>query len=149
MHNKLLFPHQYRLLGWIILMPALVLGLAGLYGEFTVSWLNLKGPPFSGLVGGNTNNLTDELATIGVIAGLLLIAFTRERIEDEMISVLRLEALQWGIFAHYLILIVTVITVYGLPFFTVMIYNLFTVLVIFILRFRWLLYRHRRLTPMA
>jgi hypothetical protein len=97
----------------------------------------VKGAIFQG-----TNNLTNELAGLGAIVGLLLIAFSKERVEDEMISRLRLDALQWSIYANYLILAVAILTIYDGAFLTVMIYNMFTVLLVFIGRFRWLLHRH-------
>ncbi len=77
-----------------------------------------------------------------MIAGLLLVAFSKEKVEDEMISRLRLESLQWGIYANYLILAVAMLTIYDIAFVDVMICNMFTVLLVFIGRFRWLLHRH-------
>ncbi|GAB3699375.1 hypothetical protein GCM10027592_25390 [Spirosoma flavus] len=85
-------------------------------------------------------NLTDELAGIGIIMGLMLIAFSREKVEDEMISQLRLEALQWSVYVNYFILAIAMLTIYDSAFFDVMIYNMFTVLLVFIVRFRWLIF---------
>lgn len=85
---------------------------------------------------------TDEIVAIGIILGLLLIAFSREKVEDEMISQLRLEALQWSVYANYLILTVAILAVYDLAFIDVMVYNMFTVLLVFVGRFRWLIYRN-------
>lgn len=142
MKTKWLFPHRYRLIGWLLFIPSLLIGLAGLYAEFRISLLDVEGAFFRGDLGGNTNNLTDELAAIGAIAGLLLIAFSRERVEDEMIGKLRLEALQWSVYANYIILAIAILTFYEGAFLSVMIYNMFTVLLVFIVRFRWLLHRH-------
>ncbi|GAB3988901.1 hypothetical protein GCM10028807_12570 [Spirosoma daeguense] len=84
-------------------------------------------------------NLTDELACMGMILSLMLIAFSQEKVEDEMISQLRLEALQWSVYFNYFILAIAILTVYDTAFFNVMIYNMFTVLLVFIIRFRWLI----------
>ncbi len=73
--------------------------------------------------------------------GLLLIAFSREKIEDERTGRLRLEALQWSVYINYLILVVAIIVTYDGVFFSMMIYNMFTVLLVFIGRFRWLTHR--------
>lgn len=149
MKTKWLFPHKYRLLGWFIFVPATILGLANMYDDFNGSWLVANGlnDPLTITSGQsvshivNIQNLTDELAAIGVIIGLLLIAFSQEKVEDEMISQLRLEALQWSIYANYIILLIAIITIYETAFFNVMIYNMFTVLIIFLLRFRFSVYR--------
>lgn len=90
----------------------------------------------------DNQDLTDETAAIGVIISLLLIAFSREKVEDEMIGQLRLEALQWSVYANYIVLLIAILMVYDTAFFSVMIYNMFTVLLVFITRFRWLLYRN-------
>ncbi len=150
MKTKWLFPHRYRLIGWIIFVPSAILGLASLYANFNIRWLVVEllnesrtielGNSITHLV--DIQNLTDEIAAVGIIAGLLLIAFSKEKTEDEMISQLRLEALQWSVYANYLILAIAILTVYDTAFFNVMIYNMFTVLLVFIIRFRWLLYRN-------
>lgn len=143
MQAKWLFPHRYRLIGWVLFVPSLLIGIANWCGGFRFNWLDVQGTWFRGCWDGNcTNNLTDELAGLGVIAGLLLVAFSKEKVEDEMISRLRLESLQWGIYANYLILAVAMLTVYDIAFVDVMICNMFTVLLVFIGRFRWLLHRH-------
>ncbi len=149
MKTNLLFPHRYRLIGWLLFIPSAVLGLAEMYYDVRFSWLSVSiskeftiqiGPSITNFF--NTQNLTDEVAALGVIIGLLFIAFAKERVEDEMISRLRLEALQWSVYANYIILAIALLTVYEDRFLAVMIYNMFTVLLVFIARFRWLLYRN-------
>jgi hypothetical protein len=150
MKTKWLFPHRFRLVGWVIFIPSAVLGLANMYADFNLSWLvaDFLNEPFTLNSGHSTEhlvniqNLTDEIAAIGVIIGLLLIAFTRERLEDEMIGQLRLEALQWSVYANYIVMAIAILTLYDNAFFNVMVYNMFTVLLVFIGRFRWLLYRN-------
>lgn len=150
MKTKWLFPHRFRLIGWLFFIPAFILGLGVLNGNdlavgqpdhWTSIWWRLK----------QNNNIVksifeyeylDEIAAVGIIVGLLLIAFSREKVEDEMIGQLRLEALQWSVYANYIILAIAILTVYDTAFFNVMIYNMFTVLLVFIIRFRWLIYRN-------
>ena len=148
MKTKWLFPYRFRFIGWLIFIPSAVLGLAAMYADFTINWLaaNILSHAMTIKLENSithlvdNQNLTDELGAIGVIAGLLLIAFSRERVEDEMISQLRLEALQWSVYANYFVLIIAILTVYDTAFFNVMIYNMFTVLLVFIVRFRWLIF---------
>ena len=150
MKTKWLFPHRFRLIGWIVFIPSAILGLAAMYNDFKVDWLKADWLSESITITSHDSithlmddqDLTDEIAAIGVIAGLLLIAFSREKVEDEMIGQLRLEALQWSVYANYIVLAIAILTVYDTAFFEVMVYNMFTVLLVFIARFRWLLYRN-------
>ncbi|GAB3970583.1 hypothetical protein GCM10028806_18750 [Spirosoma terrae] len=144
MKTKWLFPHSFRLLGGLIFIPSLVLGLATLYADFEWKFLttSLIQTDFPGQR--VNQNLTNEVAGLGIIIGLMMIAFSREKVEDEMIRQLRLEALQWSVYANYLILAVAMLTVFDGAFFMVMIYNMFTVLLVFIARFRWLIYRNNQ-----
>ncbi|GAB3751596.1 hypothetical protein [Spirosoma pomorum] len=139
MNAKWLFPHRFRLIGWFLFIPSILLGLANRYTEFRFEQLDVSGLLVFGEIG---NNLTDEVAGLGVIVGSLLIAFSKEKVEDEMISRIRLEALQWSVYANYLLLAIAMLTLYSTAFLEVMIYNMFTVLLVFIGRFRWLLHRH-------
>ncbi|WP_040298840.1 hypothetical protein [Arcticibacter svalbardensis] len=144
MKNKYLFPHRFRSIGWIILIPSIALGLAIMLNEFQFTYLSFDNPllPSSNVQLFN-NNFTDEVAMLGMIVGLLFIGFSKEIIEDEQIAQIRLESLQWSIYFNYILLAVSVILIYGVAFLNVMIYNMFTILLFFIVRFRFILYRQR------
>ena len=140
MKTKWLFPHRFRLIGWLVFIPLAILGMVSMNGEFEFSLLTLPIVADDFLGSPILVNLTNELAAVGVIVGLLFIAFSREKVEDEMISQLRLEALQWSVYVNYLILIILIIAVHGGNFLLVTVYNMFTVLLVFIARFRWLIF---------
>lgn len=139
-----LFPHSFQRIGWILLLPFIALGIANMFFEYNVSWLQFRTSKDSSLEFFASHNFTDELAAVGVIISLGFIAFSKEKIEDEAIQFFRLEALQWAVYANYLVLIVSILTVYGSTFFQVMTYNMFTVLIIFILRFRYVLFQYNK-----
>jgi len=143
MKTNWLFPHRYRLIGWLVLIPSLVLGLAVMYADFGFNFLTVSGQ-VPGKIFSCPINLTDEVAALGLIAGLLMIGFSREAIEDEMVSQLRLESLQWAVYIHYAILAVVILLVHGDYFLDILIYNLFTLLIFFIIRFRLALRRSER-----
>ncbi|MCE7043451.1 hypothetical protein [Dyadobacter sp. CY312] len=84
--------------------------------------------------------IIDELLGFGMITGLFIVGFAKLKIEDERIAQIRLESLQWGIYANFIIMALCILFVYGSWFFTVMIYNIFTPLLIFVARFYWLLF---------
>ena len=71
-------------------------------------------------------------------------SFSKEKNEDEFITEIRLSSLLWAVCVSYTLLLVAFLFVYGSPFFEVMIYNMFTVLIIFIVRFNYILYKNTR-----
>lgn len=141
-----LFPHSFRIIGYVLLFPFLALGIAYMGWDFTFSWLNYH-PIDKGAFSFMNANYTDELATIGLILSLAFIGFSKEKVEDEAIQFFRLEALQWAVYANYAVLILAVLFFYGGTFFTIMTINLFTVLFIFIARFRYVLYQYNKSNP--
>jgi hypothetical protein len=156
MEPRFLFPHRYKLIGWILAIPSLILGLCVLIGDFSFDFLTIQ-LPFEYIFtdtftnassNGKANvsdsvsllNFTDEIAAIGSIIGLLFIAFSRVKIEDEYVSKTRLESLQWAIYLNFALLILAIIFIHGMAFFSVIVYNMFTPLIFFIIRFHYILF---------
>lgn len=133
MSNSLLLPNRFKRLGFIILVPFLALGTLYMFWDFNFSWLDI----------GTSINLTDEIALTGTIAGLLLIAFSKEKTEDEYISTLRLESLQWAVLIHYILLVIATWAVHELAYIQVMVYNMLTIPIIFIIRFHYVLAKNK------
>lgn len=141
MQPPLTLPPRYRWLGLALLLPSLALGIASMYFDFEWAWLDAS-PRYALHLMGN-QNLTDELALTGCIVGLLLLSFAKTAQEDEYIQQLRLRAWQWAVLTHFALLLVGIWTVYDNRFLDFMVYNMLTVLVIFLLRFHWLLFKNR------
>ncbi|WP_175270520.1 hypothetical protein [Mucilaginibacter humi] len=80
-----------------------------------------------------------------MVIGLFMIAFSKEKIEDEQISQLRLESLKWAICFNYLLLIISLTFTKGYDAIDILRMNLWLPLMVFILLFRWKLYRNNRL----
>nr|WP_299415854.1 hypothetical protein [uncultured Emticicia sp.] len=151
MEPRFLFPHRFKLIGWIIAIPSIILGLFILIDDLRFDFLTVKLPFkyffadefLSSDEKGNEFsifNFTDEIATIGSIVGLLLIAFSKVKYEDEYVSKLRLESLQWAVYVNFFLLIMSTILIHGMSYYSVIVYNMFTPLIIFIIRFYYLLF---------
>lgn len=143
MLTKILLPHRYQKLGWVLLLPFALLLFANNYFDFNLAWLEFdvrKGSLFEE----SRENFTNELAMIGVFVSLFLIAFSRERQEDEYIQKLRLDSLLLACYAHTFILVVGTVLFYGFGFLEFMGYNMFTIQLLFIARFRWVLHRQKQ-----
>jgi len=148
MKSSLLLPSRYKIIGILLFIPSLVLGLFYRFREFSFDFLTLKQSYKLPLGDKNINldeqiNLTDEFALTGLIVGLLFIAFAREKQEDEFIHHTRLQSWQWSVLINYGLLLVATWLVHGWNFIDVMMYNMLTVLIIFILRFHIVLLRNK------
>jgi hypothetical protein len=82
--------------------------------------------------------------TLMVLIGLFLVAFSRERVEDEQITQLRLDSLRWAIYLNYAILLFSLIFTNGSESDHILLLNIWLPLLFFILRFQWVLYRLKR-----
>jgi hypothetical protein len=82
--------------------------------------------------------------TLMVLVGLFLIAFSKEKIEDEQIVQLRLDSLRWAIYLNYAILLFSLVFTHGGDSNHILLLNIWLPLLFFILRFQWVLYRLNR-----
>ena len=152
MMQSILLPNRYKVIGWILLIPSFLLGLYLLFFGFEPNWAkakvlsifpnNLMGE--KGFFKMQEINITQTLIGVLFIIGGLLIMFSKEKIEDEYITKIRLTSLLWAVFINYILLILAFIFVYNLAFISVMICNMFTILIIFIIRFHFLLYKNSK-----
>lgn len=145
--NKLqLLPNRFKMIGWFIFFPSLILGLISLSGvmNFEISLPVLYNSGFfddgeQGFLRSVEIDLFPNLFGILIIIGGILVGFSKEKIEDEYISSLRLKSVFWSLIASYSIVLLLFLTVFGRIFLTVMILIMFLPLVLYIFRFNYLL----------
>jgi hypothetical protein len=87
------------------------------------------------------NSIVDEILTIGIIVGGILVGFSKLKEEDEMISKIRYESLVWATYVNYGIILFLTLFLFGLPYLYVLFYNMFTLLLFFIIRFHYMIYK--------
>nr|MBS0038331.1 hypothetical protein [Saprospiraceae bacterium] len=145
--NSLLLPQRYHLIGWIFLLIFLPLGLGVLFWEVEFDFFNLYFPWREG--GGifdlpKTENLTNEIAALGVLLGLVFICLARTKNEDEFIGLLRLKSWHTAIIVYAVVLGLTIVFIYGIEFFRVLVICIYLPFVFFYIRFRWFLMRLKK-----
>jgi hypothetical protein len=96
------------------------------------------------LIGFVHNNLLNEITGLLIIISAFLVAFSKEKQEDEFISKIRLESLVWAVYLNYAILIIALLFIYDMSFMWVIIFNMFTILFFFIARFNWEVYKLKK-----
>ena len=141
MDKHFLFPNRFKVIGWILLLPSLVLGVASLHFEYELNFLALKLRTDPGIFG--SENFTNEIAGILILCSLMFIGFSRFKVEDEYTMKIRLDSLLWGVYVNYGLIFLSIMFLYGGDFFTVMVYNIYTLLIIYILRFHYYYYLKR------
>jgi hypothetical protein len=87
------------------------------------------------------NSIIDELYLFLVIIGGLLVGFSKLKVEDEFISKIRYESLVWATYLNYGLILFFTLFVYGLSYINVLFYNTFTLLLFFIIRFHYMIYK--------
>ena len=132
MKQNLLLPHGFQKIGWVILLPSLILGGYLLFtsnqlSPSQISWLS--------------EALVNNVALIGTAVGLIFVGFAREPQEDEMITILRLNSLLTAVYVNYGLLIVLALCFYDFRFLTNMFILLYTIPTIYYLLFRAAMHR--------
>ena len=146
-----LLPNKYKSVGWIILTIGTILGIILLVDFDALAWHAKVFAILNDEIMGDSRsfsiiqtNVTKTLVGIIFIAGALMVSFSKEKNEDEYIQSLRLTSLLWAVLVNYILLLFAFAFIYGIAFLNVMLYNMFTILIIFIARFNYILYRNSK-----
>lgn len=153
MKSRFLFSHKYKPLGWFLFLIGLVLGIILMFNDIDYPKWEMNVFPLIGEndifsktpFTWNKDNIADELAAILLIIGGILVAFSKTKDEDEFISKIRMESLIWATYVNYLVLLFAILFVFDLAFFNVMICNMVTILLFFIIRFHYVLYKSKKI----
>lgn len=155
METKFLLPHSFRRIGWVLFIPSFILGVIVLFFNIELDWLGDQvltiyagsgikilnqrdSGQFFTLISGN---YTQTIAGVLCLVSLMMIAFSKEKTEDEFILRTRIDSLLWATYINYFILIFCFIFFFGFEFLYIMIFNMFTILIFFIFRFNYVLYK--------
>ncbi|MDZ7743919.1 MAG: hypothetical protein U5Q03_19840 [Bacteroidota bacterium] len=104
MNANYLFPNRFKKIGWLLFIPGIILGIIYLIYQSDISLFNIKVFAIAeeeilsdtNFFSISKNNVLDEISSILLIIGALLIAFSKEKSEDEFISKIRLESFGLG-----------------------------------------------------
>lgn len=143
-----LLPHRFKVPGVFLFIVSGGLGLLQIITGY--EWPVLKLRVFailnSELLGKvsyfswHETNVTATLLGMVFIAGGLMAGFSKEKQDDEYIRSLRWAALTWSVWLNYILLFLAFVFVYGVDFLSIMVYNMFTILLFFNARYYYLLY---------
>lgn len=138
-NNLFLFPHLFRKIGWWIFS---ITFLMGFYILFINDSLTMEDPIVKFY--NHYQILINDIAICGIIIGSIMITCSRTKYEDELIAHIRLNALLIALYINCVFLIVTTIIFNSLSYLNIMIWNLFTIPVLFLLIFETSLFKLNR-----
>ena len=145
-----LFDNKYKKISGLVFYLTSIIGLYLLITDkildlFTLNVYSLFSESISDLTYGGgwiENGLGDEIFTTIIIISGLINSFSKEKIEDELISKIRLESLTMSLFISYSLVIISTFLIYNLSYMYVLVFNMFIILLLFNLIFRYKLHQH-------
>lgn len=150
MNSHFLFPHTFKKIGYILFVPAFIATIAISVFKINIDnyWV-IKVFAFADtFVMTNDkyftvtqNGVVDEVILFCLIIGGILIGFSKLKIEDEFTNKIRYESLVWASYLNYALILFFTIFIFGLSFLNVLFFNTFTLLLFFIIRFHFIIYK--------
>ena len=151
MKTNFLLPNKFKKFGWILLVPSIIFGILMFFFKFyDFKPLEFKVFAIANISFGDCyfciikDNISNEIIGILLLLSLIMIAFSKEKNEDEFIAKTRLDSLVWATYVNYAILLFCFLFFYGFGFMYVMIFNMFTILIFFIIRFYYIIYKSNK-----
>ena len=150
MKTHFLFPNKYKIIGWILFVPSLLTFIVtSIFNIDIDNYMNIKvfaiyadgigeKPGFFKII---EDSFSYELITILIIVGGLFVCFSKLKNEDEYSSKIRYESLVWATYFNYFLILFFTVFLYGMPFLNVIVYNVYTLLIFFIIRFHYMIYK--------
>ncbi len=134
MKRKLLMPHWCKVIGWIVMLP---LGVAGIFWV-SLSLIDLFELSESPEVLTKMLNFIEENLELYITLlslSMLMVAFSREKDEDEYVAAVRSHYLMLAFYIDVVFLVITAFAVPGLAYLVIMELQMFLILLLHIIMF--------------
>ena len=147
MKKNYLFPHHFRVIGWVLAivavagylwLPEINFKMPSLYFDTFFDDENESG--FFRMARANSLSIAMILLTIG----LLFIGFSKEKVEDEFVQYLRAQSLIWATYVTATLFIATTLLIYGISYIYIPFLVFYVFLILFIIKFKVELYRFNK-----
>jgi len=144
--KNLLLPHYFKYAGYLLLLLAtaftigytwfgfrLMIPVFAVYSSFleTKMFVSFK------------TNFADELIMILFLAGLVLLVFAGEKDENSGYEIIRFRALMLAVLSNSAMLLFSIIFIYGAGFFSILIFNVISLFIFYLLFFYILKKRYK------
>jgi hypothetical protein len=146
-----LFSNKFKKTSGVVFYLSILVGLfllltdkiqdifvVNIFSIFSYEWFGSEQTGFGWI----ENGLGDEIFTLLIIVSGLINSFSKEKIEDELISRIRLESLSLSLFISFGLIIVSTFLVFNITYMYVLVFNLFLIILLFNLIFKFRLFKH-------
>jgi len=146
-----LFSNKFKKISGVIFYLSIPIGLFLLWNDriqdvfvvnvfsiFSYEWIGSERTGFGWI----ENGLGDEIFTLLIIVSGLINSFSKEKIEDELISRIRLESLSLSLFISFGLIIISTFLVFNINYMYVLVFNLFLIILLFNLILKFRLFKH-------
>jgi len=137
-----LMPRNFRFVGIFFFITGAILGIARFIYGFKPDFLDFKlfavyseylESKFLQII---SNNMCEEFSALFLITGLFLIAFSKEKSEEQVLNTLRLKAFFVASYLNLLFLIAAIFFTFGFAFVYMLMANMIVFLAAYISAFR-------------
>lgn len=148
-----LLSNAYKPIGWVLFVSSFILAISNLMGNIDFLDIEVKLPalyydPFLSAPRMFTWVKTELFPTlVGSLftLGSIILIFSKEKEEDEMIGFIRLNALLWAVGCNAIYILFCFLFVYGVAFANILVYNIATIPLIFLARFYYQMFKARKM----
>ena len=146
-----LFSNKFKKTSGVVFYLSILVGLfllltdkirdifvVNVFSIFSYEWIGSERTGFCWI----ENGLGDEIFTLLIIVSGLINSFSKEKIEDELISRIRLESLSLSLFISFGLIIISTFLVFNINYMYVLVFNLFLIIFLFNLIFKFRLFKH-------
>ena len=145
MKKNYLLPHNFKLIGLIMLVPFLAASVWLLLGPCEGDWFTVKVPALFTLDLASTSEwfgmtVTDpvnEICMLGLLVSLVFIALSKEKDEDEMTAVVRMQSFVWSFWCTAVMMLVAILFVYDFAFLLFAFASMFVCFILYICKFNY------------
>ena len=146
-----LFSNKFKKTSGVVFYLSILVGLfllltdriqdifvVNVFSIFSYEWFGSEQTGFGWI----ENGLGDEIFTLLIIVSGLINSFSKEKIEDELISRIRLESLSLSVFISFGLIIISTFLVFNINYMYVLVFNLFLIILLFNLILKFRLFKH-------
>lgn len=145
MKKNYLLPHNFKLIGLIMLVPFLVACIWLLLGPCECDWLLVNVPALLTLDLNSTSEWfgitktdpVNEICMLGLLVSLVFVALSREKDEDEMTAVVRMQSFVWSFWCTAIVMLMAILFVYDLAFMYFAFASVFVCFILYIGKFNY------------
>ena len=152
MKQNYLLPHGFKRVGLIMLVPFLVACIWLLCGPCEGDWFIVDVPALFTLdiastsewFGMTATDPVNEISMLGLLVSLVFIALSKEKDEDEMTAVVRMQSFVWSFWCTAILMLVAILFVYDLAFMYFAFASVFVCFIMYICKFNYEMIKIRR-----